>query len=268
MMPPAELEGEAQRAWLRDHFWDNLDRRDTTLLEHLDSTSLVEAYTFYVARVLGPDDAEGMRRLMQSLEGNCPLLDRFYRMAELWLHDPNSPLRSDELFIPVLEAVVESPCYDAVERAVPQYDLRIARLNRVGQPANDFSFRLASGERGSLYTLRAEYTLLFISNPGCPMCGEIQQQIESSPMLSQLIEKGRLKLLMLYPDEELTEWRNHLDKVPALWLNAYDEGCTIREKQLYDLRAIPSLYLLDRSKRVLLKDVVDLPLVEYTLDHQ
>lgn len=267
-LPPAELDAAAQRTWLRDHFWEHLNLQDSTLAARLDSASLVEGFTFYVARVLGPDDSEGMARLMGRLKHDCGLLERFYRMAERWLHDPNSPLRSDELYIPVLEAVVESPCFDTLAKAVPQYDLRIARQNRVGQQANNFSFRLASGDRGSLYDLRAEYLLLFISNPGCPMCGQIQEELAASPMLSQLIEQRRLKLLMLYPDEELAEWHNHRSEVPASWLYAYDEGCTLREKQLYDLRAIPSLYLLNRSKQVLLKDVVDVALIEYTLDHQ
>lgn len=34
----------------------------------------------------------------------------------------------------------------------------------------------------------------------------------------------------------------------------YDDGQVITKERLYDLRAIPTFYLLDREKRVLLKD--------------
>ncbi|KAA5118039.1 DUF5106 domain-containing protein, partial [Bacteroides fragilis] len=38
------------------------------------------------------------------------------------------------------------------------------------------------------------------------------------------------------------------------WTNGYDKELVIKNKNLYDLRAIPTLYLLDKNKTVLLKD--------------
>ena len=39
----------------------------------------------------------------------------------------------------------------------------------------------------------------------------------------------------------------------------------IERQRLYDLKAIPSLYLLDRAKRVVVKDSVDVGELEYML---
>ena len=36
----------------------------------------------------------------------------------------------------------------------------------------------------------------------------------------------------------------------------------MRKEELYDLRAIPSLYLLDKDKKVLLKDCASVDMVE------
>lgn len=126
--------------------------------------------------------------------------------------------------------------------------LKMAMQNRVGQPANDFTFERITGERGSLYGLRSEYVLLFVSNPGCALCREVREQIASSPMLSEMIERGRLAVLVLYPDEELDAWRAHAGEIPPAWINARDPGCVVRDSGLYDLRAIPSLYLLDADQ--------------------
>ena len=38
------------------------------------------------------------------------------------------------------------------------------------------------------------------------------------------------------------------------WIDAYDAEQTILNQNLYDLKAIPTLYLLDKDKKVLLKD--------------
>ena len=146
-----------------------------------------------------------------------------------------------------------------------EYDLEMARQNRVGRTANDFTYTLASGRTGRMHNIKANYTLIFISNPGCPMCGDVKEQITSSPMLKELIERKELKVLVIYPDADLEAWREHLEDYPASWINAYDADLRIDKERLYDLKAIPALYLLDSQKRVLAKDCTDVEYIEKLL---
>lgn len=80
------------------------------------------------------------------------------------------------------------------------------------------------------------------------MCKTVREAISASPMLNELIERGKLKVLALFPDEDLTEWQEYRPQIPARWINAYDKGCVVRDRELYDLKAIPALYLLDRRQ--------------------
>lgn len=266
---PAALAPEERVEWLRWHYWDNFDFADTAFLARADTLQLFEAYARYVQLLFSaPTDGAPMDSLMRRAAVSRPMLDYFAMLADRVLGDPNSPLRNDEFYIPVLRAQLSSPWYDEYERLAPEYRLSLASQNRIGEPANDFRYTLASGATGSLYGLRAEYVLLFINNPGCPMCREIREAISASPMLTELIEHGRLRVLALYPDENLDEWRAYRDEIPPSWINAYDDGCVLREKGLYDLSAIPSLYLLDAQKRVLVKDATDVALVEEVIDRR
>jgi hypothetical protein len=132
--------------------------------------------------------------------------------------------------------------------------LELAQKNRLGTKALDFTYTLASGAQGQLYQLKSEYTLLFINNPGCHACLESINQIKQSPTITRLMSENRLKVLGIYTDQELDEWRKHQPDFPKEWINGYDKKRAIAEQNRYDLRAIPSLYLLDRNKTVLLKD--------------
>ena len=58
----------------------------------------------------------------------------------------------------------------------------------------------------------------------------------------------------IYPDSDLEEWLAHLNGMPAGWVHGYDKGMEITQKRLYDIKAIPTIYLLDRDKNVILKD--------------
>ena len=264
---PSTVPPEERKAYLRDHYWDNFDFRDTTLLAEVDTVAMVRALFAYVANFVAPDDRAAIDTLMRRASASKPMTEYFAMLAERVLHDPNSPARNDELYIPVLEALVSSPWLDRWERIAPQHDLRMASQNRIGRPANDFRYTLASGATGTLYGVKAEYVLLFINNPGCPMCKQLREQIDGSPMLSVMIKRGRLKVVALYPDEDLAEWREYRGHIPPSWINGYDAGCVVREKSLYDLHAIPTLYLLDRDKRVMVKDAVDVGLIEWAIDH-
>ena len=266
---PARLSPQEQRDYLRWHYWDRFDFADTLFVREADTAQMVEAYARWVALISDrPADAAPMDSLMRRASASRPMLDYFTMLAQQVIHDPNSPLRNDEFYIPVMQAVLASPYYDEYERIGPAYDLAMASQNRLGQRANDFRYTLASGATGTLYGVKAEYTLLFINNPGCGMCKQLREQISGSPMLSEMIERGRLKILALYPDEDLTEWRNYRDHIPASWINAYDAGCLVRENGTYDLTAIPSLSLLDSDKRVLVKDSTDVPYIEEVIDRR
>jgi len=264
---PSTVPPEERAAYLRDHYWDRFDFRDTTLLAELDTTEMVRAFFTYVTHLAAPDDRAPIDTLMRRASVSKPMTLYFAMLARRVLYDPNSPARSDELYIPVLEALAASPWLDRWERLAPENELRMASQNRIGRPANDFRYTTADGRTGRMYDIRADYLLLFINNPGCAMCKTVREAVSGSPMLNELIERGKLKVLALFPDEDLTEWQAYRPNIPARWINAYDKGCAIRDGGLYDLKAIPALYLLDRDKRVMVKDAVDVGLIEWAIDH-
>lgn len=259
---PPTLQGELAMEYARRHIWDGFDFQDTLQLERLDKRMLTQAFAYYVGMVRSTDAEEPMQDLMRRAATSKPMLEYFIGLAEFILHDPNSPLRDDEKYIPVLEFVLSSPLLDEYEKMPYASDLHIAKQNRVGCVANDFIYTMADGSKRRMSKCEADYILIFISNPGCPMCRDVRQQIEASELLSEMVRQGSVKILVIYPDEDLAAWRESLPEYPADWINGYDADQRISRDRLYDLRAIPALYLLDREKRVLAKDCTDVGYIE------
>ena len=249
-----ELSPEQELREVLDHYWDGFDFEDTEALKELNREQLVYAISEYVS-IIPEESADSlMRDLIRRASTSHDMLDYFATVCEIVLHNPNSPLRNDEYYIPVLEELVSSPLLDEYERIAPAYDLEIARKNRIGRAATDFVYTLEDGSEHRLYDIKARYTILLFSNPECPLCGEIMRQIASSEFLSLLMQNGVLEVLTLYPDEDITHWRKYLDNIPSRWIRAYDKNQVLTKERLYNLSAIPALYLLDRDKRVLIKD--------------
>lgn len=262
-LAPAMMPQEEKIVYMAEHYWDKFDFADTVFINEIDSTRMLTAMAVY-ARGYVPDSLvqRSMSRLMQKASTSKRMFEYFLMLANGVLHDPNSPLRDDERYIPVLEAAIASPLLDEYEKMPYEYDLKIARQNRVGREANDFYYTTADGKRHRMYDLKADYLIIFISNPGCPMCREVKETLLSSPQLNLLTERGKLKVLVLYPDTDLDAWREHLGDYPDAWMNGYDANQSITKENLYDLRAIPALYLLDSKKQVVAKDCTDVAYVE------
>jgi hypothetical protein len=87
--------------------------------------------------------------------------------------------------------------------------------------------------------------------------------LSTSALIRDLLKKSTLKVLAVYPDEDIAGWKLGLGEIPQDWVTGYDKDTKIKREELYDLKAIPMLYLLDKDKNVLLKDVSFEALVNY-----
>ena len=185
--------------------------------------------------------------------------DMYYHI----LQDPNSPWRNEEFCIPLIEKRANSSLSTEEQKAQAEKELPRFCLNRLGEKAADFEFTLRNGREVRMYDIQSEYTILFFSNPGCPNCREVMESLQSLPGISDLIKDKQLAVANVYPDEDLGEWIKYSEIYPKDWLNGYDHLLAINNTPLYNLRAIPSVYLLDKEKRVMLKDVPTDYLMQY-----
>lgn len=248
-----------------DNYWDGFDFNAGERVNEYDKDDICQALVDYILCLKPSLVGEHMRALIHRAETSRPVLDFFASVCEIVLHDPNSPYRNDEFYIPVLEVLVESPLMDEYDRIAPAYDLEMALKNRIGHKANDFVYTLSDGSQEHMYDIDTDYTLLMINNPGCPMCKQLTDDITSSPMLNEMLELDRLTILAIYPDEDLEAWREYQPYMPRKWISGYDKGMILTQRRLYNLNAIPALYLLDSQKRVLVKDGSDVGYIEYVI---
>lgn len=260
LIPEVLTDPGERAAYLLSHFWDRFDFSDRELIQRPEITE--QAFVDYINILPSVSREEGDRSLMYTL-GKAASDTMFYRhfatLFEKYFYDPNSPFRNEEYYLPLLQQFVQSPLLQ--EEVVSRYafQLDMALKNRIGQKSNDFHYTLESGLTFSLYELQSEYTLLMFSNPGCPTCEAVMAQLNSSKPLNDALamnttSRTMLAILNLYPDEDITAWFSYLPQMPARWINAYDKEMEITRKKLYDIKAIPTLYLLDKEKKVILKD--------------
>lgn len=262
--PPVTLTDPQLRAdYMVERFWDKFDFTDTAYVHAPDITDQAFVDFISIAPYADPEKAlAGVRRMMEGAGKEKKMLEHFLKLGEDYLYNPNYPMRNEEFYILMLESAIASDKLDDVEKIRPRAHLEIAMKNRIGDKGADIVYTTADGRKGRLYGIQTAYTILFINNPDCPACAQIIEEMKNSELLSQLLSSKQATVLAVYPDEDLEAWRNHRKDIPANWIYSYDAQLEMRNSNSYDLKAIPTLYLLDKGKTVLVKDAPDYLTIE------
>lgn len=267
---PAIITDPQDRAnYLAEHYWDEFNFADTACLNQADITE--QAFVNYLD-LFNHVDKQTLNKSVQKMltqvneQDTTELMsDYFLKLYKSYLYDPNSPFRNEEHYLPVVNYILEHPSDDLGTQERAQYDRTNILKNRVGEQAANFNYVRKDGKHSNLYNLKTEYTILYFYNPDCPACRQTTQQLIASENINRLLDANRLTILATYTEDDESLWKQHLGDYPSSWIHAYDDKQLITTKRLYDLRAIPCLYLLDVNKRVLLKDA-DVTAIEGLLD--
>ena len=256
VVPSAELPADPARrlVWLTEHYWDSFDWNDARWIT--EESALEGAFMFWadlLGRIPETDAARLSGALLRKVDSHPDIQLLLLDAAEYFWQYPGSMFRNEELLIPMLEAAIAAPGIGDIHKERLRARLASALRNRPGTRAADFTYTTGDGTQGTLHGFRAGYTLLMFYNPGCPECGRIEEYIPRSEIFAPLIASGKLKVLAIYPDEDVEAWRSHLPQMPAGWTVGHapmgKDGTAA-----YDLPGIPALYLLDRDKTVLVRN--------------
>lgn len=201
--------------------------------------------------------AEQIGELLATAEENNASA-RFLALAEKYLYDPNSPYRNDEQYLLFLQYASEHRLKDYLANSRYQKHYAMVQKNRVGNVATDFAYSTQMGTKGNLYGLHSRYILLFFHDPNCEECQFVQQHLEKNHI--SFTRKG-VQIVAIYIDENVAEWKRAI--YPVSWLSVY--APEIDTQNLYDIKALPTLYLLDAQKKVVQKDVRLEQFMEYIL---
>ena len=255
---PMSLRTPADRAnYIINHFWDAMDFRDT--LRSYSTAFMEQNFSNFISvfpYADGQARQTAVKTLLDKAAGDSAAYVLVRDIAEKYLYDPNSPMLSEDYYILFLECFVNSSVLGEYSILRLRRQLEAARKNRPGMLAADFAYTTRDGNEATLHKTVSEGDLLLIFyDPDCEHCKEIMKELQASKELSNAIASGKLKVLAVYSGEDHDLWKRTVASLPDSWTVGYESG-VLQENGSYVLRALPTLYLLDRNKKVLLKDAL------------
>lgn len=256
---PDSLHTPTERAeYVLAHYWDNFCFADTTLMHQPEITEQGFAnFIDLLPRVAPATAATGIKALADrlyatdSLGTTASMREYFESLAEKYLGQDDSPLHNDMLYAQFLDVMGANKYASVAERTRNSYMARNLRKNLPGTVAADFEFVDRHGAHRRLSSFAAQYTVLLFYDPYCDRCHSMARQMASMPLLA---EGSLFRVLAVYAYDETDRWREAANSFPASWTDAYSPDGYITAHDIYYIKQMPSVYLLDSDKRVLLKN--------------
>lgn len=231
--------------------WQHVNLQDTTVGNQAAIEQRLASYLGILHHADSVTASGSVRRFLDRCFGQ-PGLRRYYTfLLEHYLADPNSPHRDDVVYAHFLRQML--PFYTDAEQAERErtaFRLALVSKNQPGTIAADFSFTDRQGRTRKLSDVRADRILLLFFDPDCAECQFVLPHL----VADTLLQRPRLTVLAVNPDATPSAWPRHRYQFPANWIDACCPNSAIRSRLLYHLPALPSLYLLDAERRVILKD--------------
>ena len=256
---------------MAEHLWDNfIDTssiwlNDSTHIKGVELQKLEEQMGIYATLLesISLEQAKSsISEFFNKIEENnridtsSNILNAISMIVAKYFYDPNSPLRNEDIYLPYIQKLASSELIPESMRQAYLYDAKMCALNQVGSKSANFEFTTLENKIYSLYGIKSPYSILFFSNPGCQACKEIIEVLTSNYKIADLLKEGILSVVNIYIDHDIDEWLAYADTYPKEWYNGYDHKYIIRTDRIYNVRAIPSLYLLDKDKKVIMKDAI------------
>lgn len=259
---PDTLRSVEQRAgYLSEHYWDNYNFADTLLLKskemteqgfvnfidilnrfNLDYASKGVAHKDIAQKDITRKDItrkgiaqkditqKGIACFTRKAFSNAAAKERFENLIEHYFEDQLSPVRNDRVYLIFLEEMKNSPCFDETEKERIAFKIKTTNKNLPGDIAINFKFKDESGKEHQLSDYKDQKVILYFYDPDCENCHEV------SAWLKQQTIPADIKVLKMIAD-------NHISYI-------------------YSLKNMPTIFLLDKENKVILKDCTAQELIE------
>lgn len=235
------------------HYWDNFNFQNDSLATSAPygEQHFVDFINLFPA-ASKESIAEAINVLIQKSSIKAHTRKYFEELLKRYLYDVNSPFYNENFYTIALETLIHSNHIPEDSKTKYEVLLKIANKNKIGDKAADFTF-YTNGKTTKLYDLKKQYVVLFFYEPTCNSCKEAIRLLESNAQFNSILQE-KATLLAIYPDGDKNIWTQHASNIPSTWINGIDLDKKILKNGLYDLKASPTIYLLDKDKKVLLKD--------------
>lgn len=258
--PPQEVLGNRQlfQKYYIEHFFDNFAWEDPRIFNTVVVEQKLKEICNMIYQLDNPEYDTFIVAALSKAKVNQTSFEYLFDAFEHVLGSNISPYKVEHTYIAMLKDALTYPKLDENRARRYKRELGFIDKNNAGDTIPNFNMVLANGDTLAMYDIQSEYTLLYLQHPTCPTCHQVRNRMKDFDKLNRAIESGKLKVVMVYFEDDPQVWSNYIRSAEAnpKYLQGWNFDQTIDDQDLFDTRTIPYMFLLDKDKKVIKKDLL------------
>ncbi len=249
----------------KTHYWDAVNFWDGRLAY---STLFEEKLDKYFAQLVVPHQ-DSIIKEMDWMLGTASIneeMTRFLLIKFVNRYLNQKYMWEDAIFVHLFEKYFAQKNYswlnDKGRKTITDRAYSLM-ANIMGSPAADIELPDTSGKTISLYELKADYTIVAFWDPTCGHCKEVLPKLDSFYQAKWKAAGLKIFTIAKETDGSKKVWLDFINELHLQeWTNVYYSKADDKARtdagipgfsQLYDVLTFPTLYLLDKEKRIVAK---------------
>lgn len=258
---PEELSDfTAKCDWLAENFWNPLDVKNQNAVDQVKLNHAFQVYATTAQYAAKDKVNAALDKLLKNIQKNPTLLVQFTKAAEETIYGPRAEVWIDELYVKILKSALASKKFPKTRRARYESQLKQLENTLVGGTPAMFEFKRANGDDARYFPMSTP-TIIIFGDPGCEDCRMACLRLETNVAFNKAVNDGKLNVLYIIPDAD-EGWEKEVTGYPKTW--AVGASDTVAE--IYDLRDIPDIYLIDADGKIIAKHIGVMTAIQKSLE--
>ncbi len=249
-VPDKLTKPEMRANYMVEHLWDKCDLEKTQVT---DLEAFHDAFTDYLSFFAIADKSvveKSIKKYVERVVKNPANLNLTVGLLQSEVYNLSGQYCSDEVYGFFVSNIVAAKKAPKDLKDWLQRNANTLSGSAIGAQVADFPLRQSASNAASLYGLTSETTLLFFNVPDNIDCKIWKVRLNASLSAGELIKINNLKIVSVYSVDN-AEMDNLLASEPEGWevANLPDSA------DKFDQRLRPTIYLLDKDKKITAKFV-------------
>ena len=253
---PGSMPAATRMEFLKQHYWDKVDFTDTALLHsNVFADKIISYLAIYQNNRFNQKqlETEFIKAVTIAL-GAASVNPDIYKFMLDYLVGGFDKYHFDDVITYIADNFQDPfSCEDAARKSSLQKKLDNFKKLAVGKTSPDIEVPDSKGNKMRLLSLRNEFILLIFWSTQCPHCTEMM------PKLKAFYDKQktkRLEVMAVSLDTSKASWTCFIKTEKLNWINVSElKGYFGKAEDEYNVYATPTMYLLDRDKKIIAKPI-------------
>lgn len=255
--PDGSIDSLFQLKWYREHFFDNFDLADDALIR-LPRPIYQEKVNEYLDKLFAPQ-ADTLKQALTKVINKAKKNQETYKYA-VWINvlkfqNPEI-MGLDAVFVHLYDTYFAKGdmnfwANDQLRKNLKDHADRL-RKSLIGMKGPNLIMQDANLQPRELYNIKNKYTIIYIFDPDCGSCKK------ETPKLVDFYSKKKwdVEVFAVSADTSMAKMRDYIKEMGMKWITVNGPRTYVGPYQdLYDANSTPTIYVLDRQKKIIGKKI-------------